>query len=90
MLALTEQSIEETINKAVASAIERELGQYKVPKEQHYQDHIFLTDLRKWMENIRSSFWKSLVSTLVPAILLILLLGFVVWVSFKTAVLGAK
>jgi len=81
-----EKDIESIINAAVKNAIAAELGQYKVPKEQHYKDHLFLTDLRKWMDDIRSSFWKSLVATVVPAFLILLALGFIAWVGFKSAI----
>lgn len=87
---MSEEELENLISRTVKASIEAELGQYKVPKEQHYQDHLFLTDLRKWMDSIKSSFWKSLVSTLVPALFLLLLVGFVAWVGFKTALWGGK
>lgn len=82
---INETELERLITKTVKASIEAELGQYKVPKEQHYQDHLFLTDLRKWMDDIKSSFWKSLVATAVPALLGLLLLGFLAWVAFKSA-----
>lgn len=81
-----EKELEEIINKAVSSAIERELGSYKVDKEQHYQDHIFLRDLRKWFDDIRSSFWKSFVAAIVPALLMLIVLGFIAWAGLKSAV----
>jgi len=55
---LEETELEAVIGRAVKGAIEKELGAYKVPKEQHYKDHLFLSDLRTWYEDIRSSFWK--------------------------------
>lgn len=81
-----EKDIESIINTAVKAAITAELGQYKVPKEQHYKDHLFLTEFREWTTNLKSSFWKSLVATIVPALLLLLVLGFIAWVSLKTAI----
>lgn len=87
---MSEEELEELISRTVKASIEAELGQYKVPKEQHYQDHLFLTDLRSWMDSIKSSFWKSLVSTLVPALLLMLILGFIAWVGVKTALWGGR
>lgn len=89
-MSLSETELKNLISKSVTASIEAELGQYKVPKEQHYQDHLFLTDLRSWMNNIKSSFWKSLVSTLVPALFLLLLIGFVAWIGLKTALWGGK
>lgn len=76
---LRDQELEELITRTVKSAIEKELGTYKVLKEQHYQDHLFLRDLREWYDDIRSSFWKSIVGALVMAFLGLLLLGFIFW-----------
>jgi len=73
-----EKDIEE-LKKVVKEAIHAELSLYKVDKEQHYQDHLFLRDLREWYDDIRSSFWKSIVGALVMAFLGLLLLGFIFW-----------
>ena len=75
---MSEKDIEE-LKKVVREAIHEELGTYKVDKEQHYQDHLFLRDLREWYNDIKSSFWKSLVGALVMAFLSLLLLGFIFW-----------
>ena len=34
------EEISDIVAMAVAIAVEKELGEYKVPKEQHYKDHI--------------------------------------------------
>ena len=73
-----EKDIEE-LKKVVREAIHEELCIYKVDKEQHYQDHLFLRDLREWYDDIRSSFWKSIVGAFVMALLGLLLLGFIFW-----------
>lgn len=75
---MSEKDIEE-LKKVVREAIHAELGTYKVDKEQHYKDHLFLRDLREWYDDIRSSFWKSIVGALVMAFLGLLLLGFIFW-----------
>ena len=75
---MSEKDIEE-LKKVVREAIHEELGTYKVDKEQHYQDHLFLRDLREWYDDIRSSFWKSVGGALVMAFLGLLLLGFIFW-----------
>ena len=81
---MSEKDIEE-LKKVVKETIHEELSLYKVDKEQHYQDHLFLRDLREWYDDIRSSFWKSVVGALVMAFLALLLLGFIFWgkVNFK-------
>jgi len=82
----SEQGLEQTIKIAVRDAIKTELGAYKVDKEQHYKDHLFLADLRQWYDDIRSSFWKSVVMLFVGGIAALLILGFVAWASIKLAV----
>ncbi|MDP2690163.1 MAG: hypothetical protein Q8P48_08640 [Deltaproteobacteria bacterium] len=81
---MSEKDIEE-LKKVIKEAIHEELGTYKVDKEQHYQDHLFLRDLQEWYDDIRSSFWKSVVGAFVMAFLGLLLLGFIFWgkASFK-------
>ena len=75
---MSEKDIEE-LKKVLKEAIHAELSIYKVDKEQHYQDHLFLRDLREWYDDIRSSFWKSIVGAIVMAFLGLLLLGFIFW-----------
>lgn len=82
-MAGEDQELERVISAAVAKSIEKELGSYKVDKEQHYKDHLFLNDLRNWYGDIKSSFWKSLVAALVPALLMLLFVGFAAWVGLK-------
>jgi len=73
-----EKDIEE-LKKVVKEAIHAELSMYKVDKEEHYRDHLFLRDLREWYADIRSSFWKSVVGALVMAFLGLLLIGLIFW-----------
>jgi len=64
---------------AVTTQIQAELGQYKVPKEQHYQDHIWLSDLRNWTDSIKNSAIKTVVSSIVGGCIFLLILGFLIW-----------
>lgn len=72
---MTSEDIQTTIKEAIHS----ELGHYRVDKEQHFKDHIFLNDLREWTGNIKSTFWRSLVKVFVSGLVLLTLIGFVVW-----------
>lgn len=76
---MTTEEIKISIKEAIKDAIHVELGQYKVDKEQHYKDHIFLNDLREWSGSIKSTFWKTLVRFFVSGMVLLTLLGFIVW-----------
>lgn len=80
-----EKDIEAIINTAIANAIKSELGAYKVDKEQHYQDHIWLKELREWYMGIRNATIKSIVGFVIVSLLGLLFIGFVAWgkVNFK-------
>lgn len=66
-------------SEATAITITQELGQYKVPKEQHYQDHLWINQMITWQNNIKSSIWKSIMSILVAAIFMLMVWGFIMW-----------
>ncbi len=68
---------QQEIRQDIKSAIETELGAYKIPKEQHYQDHLWLKDWRDWQNNIKNSVWKSIVGIAIMAISALLLYGFI-------------
>ena len=76
---MSEQELTETINRAVHDAIKTELGAYKVDKEQHYKDHMFLSELREWYTGIRNATVKTIVGAVIMAALSLLFLGFIVW-----------
>jgi hypothetical protein len=79
------EDIEAIVKKAVHESVKAELGSYKVDKEQHYQDHIFMKDFREWYDGIKSSFWKSIVGAFMMMLFALLFFGFIFWgkVSFK-------
>ena len=85
---MSDEEITSTIERAVHDAIKTELGSYKVDKEQHYQDHIWLKELREWYGDIRRSFWKSLVGLLVTGLIVLMLFGFILWT--KVNILGVE
>lgn len=73
------------IQKSVQDAIKTELGAYKVDKEQHYVDHLFLKEIREWYTGIRNATLKTIVGAVLMAFLFLLLLGFIAWTK-----MGAK
>ena len=77
----------EEIKKTIKESIKTELGSYKISNEQHYQDHIWLSEWRKWQDSIKSVFWKTLVGLGITAILALLLYGFI---FFGKANFGGK
>ena len=71
--------IEKAVDKAVKEAVHNELGQYKVPKEQHYNDHIWLESMRKWQENVKSQITKTVIGILISALFALLVYGFILF-----------
>ena len=71
--------VSSAVSTAVAVAVEKELGQYKVPKEQHYQDHMWIKEVMEWTDTIKNSVVKSAVNIMVLGFFGILLLGFIFW-----------
>ena len=69
----------EEIRFDVKEAIHVELGAYKVPKEQHYKDHIWIDEMRAWHGQIRNSILKSVVGVIITALAGLLLFGFIFW-----------
>lgn len=73
------EEISEIVATAVAIAVEKELGAYKVPKEQHYQDHLWINQMVTWQNNFKSSIWRSIANIIVATCFGLLVLGFIMW-----------
>lgn len=73
------EELSEIVAMSVALAVEKELGQYKVPKEQHYQQHLWIKDMMDWSDTIKNSAIKSVVGVIVVGVLGIMMLGFIFW-----------
>ena len=71
--------IKQIINEAVAAAVKNELGDYKIPKEDHYKQHLFLADLMKFANKTRSMVWGFVVRAAVTGIIVLIVFGFIFW-----------
>jgi len=81
-MSLNKEEKEEIANQvsvSIAMAIQKELGSYKVDKEQHYQDHIWLKDFREWSATLKSSIWKTIIDAFIKVLLFLLLAGIIFW-----------
>lgn len=67
------------MEEVVRDTIHTELGEYKVPKKQHYKDHLFLEDLRYWHGQVRSSFIKTIIGVIAVGLITLILLGVKAW-----------
>lgn len=65
--------IKETIRKS----IQEELKSYRIPKEQHYQDHLWIYSWREWQIQMKNSFIKGVVAVIISTICALLLYGFI-------------
>lgn len=74
------KQLERIVKKAAAEAFKTELGTLYVEREQHYLDHQFIQGFRKWSADVKSTFWKTIITGIGWTFLGLLLLGFVVWV----------
>jgi len=88
---LTEEEIKAVIGKAVTDAVsasvgasvkasvKAELGDYKIPKEDHYLDHMWLADWRRWQATVKNSALKAVITMMVLAIGTLAVGGFLVF-----------
>lgn len=65
------------IKEAIKDAIKEELGTYKMPKEQHYIDHIWISDQREWQVKIRNWSVKTIIGTIITAVVYLIYVGLV-------------
>jgi hypothetical protein len=73
---MSNEDLATVIKEAVKSAVHDELGAYKVPKEQHYQDHYFLQGLREWIGDVRQGTVKAFVYSVIVGLATLIVLGF--------------
>lgn len=69
----------EIIKEAIRELLEEENKSFFVERESHYQDHLFIKDMRDWCEGIKSTFWKTTAKAVVMGIIGLLILGFIFW-----------
>lgn len=74
-MALSSKDKDE-IENILKQGIEAALGPYKVDKEQHYQDHLFLRELREWTNTIKITSIKFVVKAILGAVFILVAIGF--------------
>lgn len=77
-MGLTEEE-KQGIRDLIKDAVHENLGAYIIPKEQHYKDHLWLSEWREWQDTIKSSFWRSFVGIVITTTAGLLLLGFILF-----------
>lgn len=69
----------ETIKAAVVEALKEEIKPFYIERETHYQDHLFIKELREWLDSIKSTAWKTIAKIVITGIIGLLILGFIFW-----------
>ena len=64
------------IREDIKEAVHENLGAYKIPKEQHYIDHLFISEWREWQSTIKSATLKAVVGVMVVAAGTLIFYGF--------------
>lgn len=67
----------ELIKQAVSEAIEEKLGKFFIEREQHYQDHLFVKDVREGIGEAKKTVRKTFFIILVTGILSLLSYGLI-------------
>ena len=69
----------EEIRTDIKEAVHENLGAYKIPKEQHYNDHEWIKGLRAWQDTTTSTLWKTVLAIVTGGIATLLVYGFILW-----------
>lgn len=76
---MDEDAIKKIVTESVCAAIDRKLGEYYIPSERHYHDHMFLESVMEWTNEIKTTALKTIVRSAVTGIMVLLILGFAWW-----------
>ena len=60
-------------------SLRTELKTFYIDRETHYKDHQFLGDLREWVDSIKSTTIRTVVTAVVLAMIGLLVGGFLLW-----------
>lgn len=70
---------EATLKKVLAEVFDEKFAQFYIPPERHYREHLWLQDLMSWSDKIKSSALRTIVSSIVGGILVLIVIGFIVF-----------
>lgn len=71
-----QETVQTSIKASVKDAIQEELGEYKVPKEDHYIQHLWIQKLMEFSDGFKNEVMKTIVKAVVVAILALVVIGF--------------
>lgn len=70
------EEFKQEIRDDIKLAVHENLGAYKIPKEQHYLDHLFVSELREWQHSVKNTTMKAIIGVIVVAAGTLLFWGF--------------
>lgn len=70
------EEFKQEIRNDIKLAVHENLGAYKIPKEQHYLDHLFVSELREWQHSVKNTTMKAIIGAIVVAAGTLLFWGF--------------
>lgn len=70
-----QETLEKAVSRAVASTIDAKLGQFYIDREQHWEDHKFISDLRKMFDMSRAEMCRSVVKWIVAVVIGLIIAG---------------
>ena len=76
---------DEELELAVGRAIDNKLGQFYIDREQHYQDHYFIHEWRKWTEEAKGTVLRAVLKLLTVGAIGLLIIGFIFWIKGHSA-----
>ncbi len=71
----------EELQLAIQEVMRNEMKSFYVEREQHYQDHCFIKDLRITRDRITSTATKTAVGSIIVAVLTLIVWGAATWVK---------
>jgi len=72
---------EEMIERAMDKVLKKNLGEFFIEREKHYQHHKFLEDFIAWTEECKKTVTRTVARCLVMALIGLIVMGFVFWGS---------
>lgn len=69
----------EIIKEAIKEALKEELGSFFIEREEHYQHHLWISQMIKWSDSIKSKVIGTVVKLFVTGIIVLVVMGFILW-----------
>ncbi len=70
---------DEKTKKILSKILDDKIEQFYVDRERHHAEHMWLQEMMKWSNEIKSSVLKSIVKAVVLGIVALIIAGFIVY-----------